>query len=336
MPLPTWYFRTFQAPQLRRLILINFSRIGLPLFTTTTGIVMLSLTDIHPFAYFPPNDIIQQLSHMPQLQILKICFHSPVPGLDAETQLLLTSITAHVMLPNLRRFIFRGTSDYLEVLLPQMVPPVLEVFHVIFFHQPTFSVPCLLKFMNTAENLRCSNADVTFFKGYVCVGMRPSRVSMKHTFKVAILSSYFHRQVSSITQILSTLGIVFSAVQHLTVPIWEQSQSSEVHGEVNRTQWRGLFRSCSDVKTLLVAGGFERELSRCLRLDDGESPMELFPKLNKLSVPPRASVGDAFASFIDARRKTDCPVTLVHRKINVVVVPQSTWGLVSGEEMGWT
>jgi hypothetical protein len=311
--------RIFQAPQLRRLILINFSLIGFPLLTTATGIVALSLTDIHPSAYFPPNGLIQQLSQMPQLQVLKIGFRYPIPS-RVERQLLQTPITTPVILPNLHQFIFRGNSDYLEALLPQMVLPLLEVFHVIFFHQPTFSVPCLLQFMNTTESLRCSDANVNFFEGYVCVGMRPSRVSMKHTFKVAVLSRYLDQQVSSITQILSTLDIVFSAVQHLTLPIWEQSQSSEVHDEVDRTQWHRLFRSFSNVKTLLAAGGFERELSRFLRLDDGESPMELFPELNELSVPPRADVGDAFASFVDARRNTHRPVTLVHRKINVVVI----------------
>jgi hypothetical protein len=71
------------------------------------------------------------------------------------------------------------------------------------------------------------------------------------------------------------------------------SRSSEEHNEVDRTEWRKLLRSFSNVKTLRVDDGLVKELSRSLRLDDGELPLELLPELQELtySGPERGDTG---------------------------------------------
>jgi hypothetical protein len=69
---------------------------------------------------------------------------------------------AHMTLPNLCWFAFRGVNTYLEVLLPQMTTPLLEKLQIIFFDQLTLSIPCLLEFINTTANLRFSSAEVIF------------------------------------------------------------------------------------------------------------------------------------------------------------------------------
>ncbi|KAI0289087.1 hypothetical protein BC826DRAFT_1107285 [Russula brevipes] len=146
---------TFRAPQLRYLILMCFAfPIGSPLLTTAAGIVVLSLVDIHRSAYFPPNELIQRLSLMPHLEALVIAFHSPVPNREVERQLLLKPIRTHATLPNLRRFSFEGVNAYLEALLPRMATPFLEKFNIEFVVQLTYSVPCLLQFINAREGFR--------------------------------------------------------------------------------------------------------------------------------------------------------------------------------------
>jgi hypothetical protein len=62
------------------------------------------------------------------------------------------------------------------------------------------------------------------------------------------------------------------------------------------------------VKTLSVDGLFVEELSRCLELGDEEHPLGLLPELRELTYP---GSGDAFTSFVDARRRAGHPVTLV-------------------------
>ncbi|KAI0286292.1 hypothetical protein BC826DRAFT_1049375 [Russula brevipes] len=182
-----------------------------------------------------------------------------------------------------------------------MALPLLDDFYVSFFDHFAFSVPCLLH-----------NAILRFTNESVGISAHLSEPTWKHTFQVQVLSSHLGRQVSSFTQILNALGPVFSAVKRLTLSFLAYSQSAGIHNRVDRAQWHRLFGSFGNVKTLRVNLGFYRALSRILTSDDEKSPMELLPKLNELSVPERADVIDAFASFIDARRNTGRPVTLVH------------------------
>ena len=117
-------------------------------------------------------------------------------------------------------------------------------------------------------------------------------------------------QVSSVAQIFNSLSQIFSAVEHLTLEHEVHSRSSEEHNEVDRTEWRKLLRSFSNVKTLRIDDGLVEELSRCLRLDDGELPLELLPELQELTYSGSGDTGDAFTSFIDARQNAGRPVTL--------------------------
>ena len=66
------------------------------------------------------------------------------------------------------------------------------------------------------------------------------------------------------------------------------------------------------MRTLRVEEGLVEQLSRCLRLDDGELPLELLPELQELTYSRDNS--DAFTSFINARQNAGRPVTLVPPK----------------------
>jgi hypothetical protein len=132
---------TFQAPHLRHLhLFLAALPIGSPLLTTTVGLVTLTLYDIPPFTYFPPSYLLTRLSLMPQLETLFIQFQSPLPNRDVKTQLLDTPITMHITLPNLRRFLFKGVSAYLEGLLARISTPVLSTLGIWFFNHLTFTV----------------------------------------------------------------------------------------------------------------------------------------------------------------------------------------------------
>ena len=112
-------------------------------------------------------------------------------------------------------------------------------------------------------------------------------------------------------QIFDSLSQTFSAVEHLTLTHQAHSWSSEEHNEVDRAHWRKLLRSFGNVKAIDIPHELVMEISRCLRLDDGEDPLEILPELQELTYPGRSDVHDAFDSFIDARRKAGRPVTLV-------------------------
>ncbi|KAF8493696.1 hypothetical protein F5888DRAFT_1908565 [Russula emetica] len=309
---------SLQAPHLRHLMLRGFAcPIRSRLHPTAAGLVALTLTTDHPSAYFQPNVLLQWISFMPQLETLAILFTFPVPNRDVERQLTHTPITTHITLPNLRFFWFRGVSAYLEAVVCRIMAPRLESLHIHLFKQLTFSVPRLLQFMNTTENLRFDNAKIMFKDKRIDVGMvfrhgeADSYTGRYYDFFVTIGCWHLDWQVSSVVQISNVLSQAFSAVEHLTFEHEVHSQSSEEHNDVDRIEWRELLRSFSNVKTLRVEDGLVEELSRCLRLEDGELPLELLPELQELTYFGSGDTGDAFTSFIDARQNAGRPVTLV-------------------------
>ena len=247
---------------------------------------------------------------MPQLEILEIGFAFPVPNRDVERQLTHTPITTHVTLPNLRLFWFRGVSAYLEAVVCRITTPRLENLRIRLFKQLTFSVPHLHQFMNTTENVRFDNAEILFKDEYTHLRMS-FRDAYTYPFIVEVDCRHLDWQVSSVIQISNSLRQVFSTVEHLTLRHELHSQSSEEHNDVDRVEWRNLLRSFSNVKTLRVEDGLVEELSRCLGLEDGELTLELLPDLQELKYFGSRDTGDAFTSFVDARRNAGRPVTLV-------------------------
>ena len=131
------------------------------------------------------------------------------------------------------------------------------------------------------------------------------------TFGVAVDCWHFDWQVSSVAQLSNALNQAFSAVEYLSLEHEVHSQSSKEHNEVDRIDWRNLLRSFSNVKTLRVDNGLAEDLSRCLRLEDGDLPLEILPELQELIYFGSRDTGDAFTSFINARQNSDRPVTLV-------------------------
>jgi hypothetical protein len=302
---------TFEAPHLRYLELIHFaSPFGSPsrLLPTATGLVILLIDWIHPSTYPHPNDFLQQLSLLPQLEEITISFRSAVPNREIERQLLHIPVTAH--LPNLRLFDFLGVSSFLEALLPHMTTPLLETFRIQFFNQLHFSVPNLPQFMMATEKLRFSRAMFIFHHEAVVLLVYTHAEARLSSFDAGVACKHLDWQVSSLTQISNILRPLFSEVEDLTLDYREHTLSSEWHNQADRACWRQLLGSFGNVKTLRVHNGLVGEVSRSLRVD-GESPLELLPELTELVCPVGRVDDETFASFIHEREVAGRPVSLV-------------------------
>ena len=308
---------TLQAPHLRSLGLVGLALpIACPLLTTAVGLVTLNLYMVHPSTYFQPNTLLQWISLMPQLEMLSIGFGLSIPSRDVERQLTHTQIITHVTLPNLHHFGFTGVSTYLEALVHRITTPRLERLLIEFFNQLTFTVPHLLQFVNAAENLRFGSAKFSFFSGGVDVWVYPREEAEMPGLGMNVFCWHLDWQVSSMAQIINSLSQVFSVVEHLTLEHDEHRQSSEEHNEVDRTEWRRLFRPFNNVKTLRIDDGLVDDLSRCLQLEDGDLPLEVLPELQELTYYGGGNIGDTFAPFVDARRNAGRPITLVHGNLS--------------------
>ena len=304
---------TLQTPHLRHLMINCSLPIRPQLLTTAVGLVTLHVALYHPSTYFQPTVLLQSLSLMPQLEMLLIFFHFPFPNRDVERQLMRTPITTHVALPNLRTFAIKAVSAYSEAVLSRVTASRLDNFQISYLNQLTFSVPQLVKFIGRLENLKFDRAEIHFSSERVCVKVNPPETNMPvAAFAINVDCWHLDWQVSSVVQIFNALSqiLILSAVEHLALSHEVHSRSSEDHDEVERIEWCKLLRSFGNVKTLRIHRGLVGELSRCLRLDDGEHPLELLPKLQELTYPGSNNADGAFTPFIDARQNACRPVTL--------------------------
>jgi hypothetical protein len=169
--------------------------------------------------------------------------------------------------------------------------------------------------MNATENLGFDNAEIVFEDRQIHVRMF-LRAADTYAFAVTVDCSHLDWQVSSVAQISNALSQVFSAVEHLTLGHEVHSRSSEEHNDVDRIEWRNILRSFSNVKTLRVEDRLVEELTRCLRLEGGELPLELLPELQEFTCPGSRATGDAFTSFVDARQNAGRPVALGRRPVS--------------------
>ena len=306
-----------ETPNLRHLMINCSIPVLSQLPTTPISLVTLHVALYHPSTYFEPIVLLQSLSLMPQLEMLLIFFHFPVPNRDVEMQLMRTPIETHVTLPNLRTFTIKAVSAYSEAVLSRITASGLENFRICYLNQLTFSVPELLQFIGRIEDLQFDRAEFHFSSERVYVNINPPEADMPvAAFSINVDCSHLDWQVSSMTQIFNAFSqrLLLSGVEHLTLSDSYEvhSRLSEEHHEVDRTEWCKLLRSFSNVKTLRVHRGLVGELSRCLRLDDGEHPLELLPEVQELTYPGGSSNADgAFTPFIDARQSVGRPVTLI-------------------------
>ena len=302
--------KTLQAPHLLHIGLENFAfPIQSSLLMTAVGLTTLSLHNILPSAYFPPSDLLRRLSLMPRLETLEISFHSPIAGRHVE-KMSYISHTTHVILPNLRWFGFQGASAYLEALLPRIAMPLLEKLQIVFFNQLSFIVPHLVQFIGAIENLKSRSAAFWYQRHSVIMATFPHEGAKGHTLYIKVLCNHFDWQVAISAQIFNTLSPAFVAVEHLALGYQEHGPSIDWHNEADRTKWRELLRSFSNVKTLLVGEGLIGQLSRSLRQDHGEPPSEVLPILRELVCYAKGSAGDAFVPFINVREASGAPISL--------------------------
>ena len=248
---------------------------------------------------------------MPHLKTLMINFLFPDRNDHVGGQHTHTAIAKPVTLPNLRRFRFRGVTAYLEALLYWLSAPRLEKFEIGFPNQLTISVPCLLQFVNSTENLRFGFAKFEFSNNVVDVEVYPHEEAETYSLSITADCDHLDWQVSSAARIFDAASPVFFAVEHLTLEHEVHDRSSEEHNEARLAEWRKLLSSFRNVKTLRVSTGLVQEVSSCLQLDNGELPLGLLPELQELTYSESGNTGDAFTSFVDARQEAGRPITLV-------------------------
>ena len=312
---------SFRAPNLRHLVLVNFSLpVGSPLFETATGLVTFSLSFIPPSVPWNPTDLLHRVSSMPHLRTLGISFFSAVPRHNVGRRVVNTPDMEHVLLPDLRWLGFQGGSTYMEALLPHMSTPRLEKLQIYCFDELTVIVTNLQQFISGAKLLRFTSASLRF--GRMGFSLQAYPIKESRTYALSMVVCRFGDDFSlfSAAQMLGVLGPVFSEVVHLSVGICGTNHmlwsGLPRYNEGDRAQWRDIIRSFNNVKMLRVKDGLIGEISRALEVRGGESTMELLPELKELICSANVDADDlfdTFAAIIDARHHAGHPVALISR-----------------------
>jgi hypothetical protein len=319
--------RTFMAPNLRHLALHSVSLpTGLPILTFAFSLVTLKLTDIQAPGYFTPEQLVTQLQHIPHLQELSIGFSIPLPPFSAEGELMRAPITL-TTLPALRRLAFRGVIAYLESLVARIRAPLLERFNVRLFYELTFTLPHLSEFIRKTEGFRHPVANVIFNEEAVAFVIGPRDQFNDGTFSLHISYKPFDWQVDSVAQVCSALAPVLTVVEELTLECDEQSLSKDWQNEVDGIEdWHGILWPFGGVKKLHIGHPLALEFSRALESDNAAGLMAvLLPELQELRAHVRArKAGNAFATFIDARRVAGRHVHLSVLRVTPESIPSTS------------
>jgi hypothetical protein len=138
----------------------------------------------------------------------------------------------------------------LEALLALLNAPLLQRLKISFFFQLTYTVPHLLLFTSTAENLKFSSARVIFKTDAVVVTALPRKGDWIHdASKLVVHCELLSLQVGSTAQLVNALHEVLSPVEHLTLD--HDGHFPQLDG-VLPTEWRELLRLLPNVKNLAV------------------------------------------------------------------------------------
>jgi hypothetical protein len=303
LPLP----KAFLAPNLCHLTLIGISPPKrLRLLTSTVSLVRLELSDIQASSYFRPRVLVARLSSLPQLKILYIEFSAPIPRPSTEVELLGEQGTP-VTLPGLKYFRFKGVSAYLELLVAQIMAPLLGQLDITLFNQIAFALPHLSHLVNITEGFKPHVAFVDFNSDNVSVSVihhTDNSARSDEIFVLRVMCKQFDWQIDCAAQIYNALSPALSGVERLTLECHYLEIPTEwQNGAIDSTTWHELLRSFAEVKELQIDDGLLEELSRALQVDEVGLDPGFLRDLQSIN-----AADNLFTSFIDNRRVVGRPV----------------------------
>jgi len=319
--LPSSFLRGY-APLLRDLSLIGISFPDLPrLLSTTRGLTSLRLLEVPDTGYIAPHAMATCLSTLANLAVLCLEFRSPTPRPDNERghPRPHPQNRNRATLPNLTRFNFRGSSDYLEDLLAGIDAPFLDHVDITFFNQLIFQVPHLSHFIGGMEMLKSAKVaemESSFGSGVSIKldqgGASSTQGTIGHPLSLCISCGVLDWQISSMAQICSQSS-VFSRVERLDVRAdylrlgyqWEDES----------IPWIELFRSFTSVETLSISGELCPHVAHALDSEVVATEVvmvaEVLPELQVLHFEcSRKSA--SVENYVSVRKKFSRPVDVQH------------------------
>ena len=302
------------APSLRSLSLRGITFPALPKFILhSTHIVTLRLLGMASSEYISlsPEVLATCLATLYDLETLSISFARPPLSPLQTTPPGLPPLTRAVF-PSLTSLEFAGISEYLEDFTARIDTPLLDQLRIGFSTGFISGTPQLQQFVGRAQTLRPLNhAQLTFtnFTNTITLGS-PAR------FVLDIKWNRPDQLLSSVSQICNDhFSSCLSHVDQLNIHTFSEDPGAELgcKNEVDSSQWLGLLRPFSGVRSLYLSDELEPLVASALRELTGERMMEVLPALENIlldELGPSGSTQDDIEPFLAARQLSGRPIVV--------------------------
>jgi hypothetical protein len=310
--LPDWFLGGF-TPRLESLELNSIPFPALPkLLLSATDLVRLTLQHIPHSGYFSPEAIVTALAVLANLTYFIIEFESPLSRPDL-LEIRLPLPPTRIALPALTRFQFQGASEYLDDVVARIDAPLLDTIWITFFHQLTFDISQLARFMRRTPRLQGFNgAHVDFDDSGVQIGSLPLRRPLEDKSRLRISCTKMNRQLSSLAQVLTSFFSSIDTVEHLYI-YRPRNLPLQWQDDIENGQWLEIFRPFTAVTNLFVCKEFAHCIAPALQELVRERVVVVLPALENLfleELQPSGPVQEAIGQFVAARRLLGHPVAV--------------------------
>jgi len=298
------------APRLQTIYLKGISFPTLPNFALSPNdLTSLALHDIPSTGYIPPGMMVAFLSTLTRLEYLAIEFKNPSLPPDPRSQRVTPPV--RFLLPVLVNFQFKGVREYLESMVAQIDTPLLVIFRMVFFNQPTFTIPRLSQLIRRTEGIKSyKQLKLIFTNRHVLIEFSHG---FFHAVSWCILCSPSEWQLSSIAEICSPPLCLSPDVEMLQIFNGE-IDPAKWQGDMDPLQWLDVLRPLTSVRELYVSNTMWPLLAPSLK-EPVERTMNVLPVLCDLflELEPSESLPKTVEPFTATRKLAGHPV-VVHRR----------------------
>jgi hypothetical protein len=301
------------APRLRKLHLRDIPFPGLPkLLLSTTHLVELELEYIPRSGYFPPEAMATSLSALTSLASFHLHFRYPPPRPALESRRPPPPPLTRSILPSLTEVVFKGASEYLEVILARIDALRLDRLDITFFNQIIFDTPQLFQFISRRPTLMAPEKGYIEFSSKAIVVKFSSDESYNAELSVGIRCTASEWQLSSLEQICTSSLPLVSTLENLYI-LERRYQRPRWQDDVENTLWLELLHPFAAVKNLYLSKKYIPRIAPALQELVGARTTEVLPTLENIFLrgfQPSGPLQEGIEKFVAARQLISHPVAV--------------------------
>jgi len=223
------------------------------LLLSVSDLVTHSLTDIPDSGYISPQAMVTALSVTNRLESLCLGFRSPRSQPDQANRP--PPPLVRLVLPALIKLEFQGVHEYLEDLVAEIDAPLLGNFKVTFFMDLNFEVRQFHRFISHAEKFQNLNyATIFLSNGWIAFFISVSG-DYGDSSHLSIICKELDLQLSSLAQVFTPFSPHLSVLKRLEIQESIPQLRLRSEDDIENTQWRGLLRPFTAVKSLYISDG---------------------------------------------------------------------------------